>query len=98
MCITAGEILKAQRIQLKNERAVWAQKELKKSIIENKKFRDAHKVNLKRLKGEQLMVSDLNSVIKYVLAVSGSSDKPSQYSTEALIKVRLTELDKDWQS
>ena len=96
MCITSGAILKAQRIQLENDRAAQVEKELKKSTAETKRLQDAQKVNLKRLKGEKLMVSDLKSVIMYVIAASGSSDKPYQYSTGVLIKARLAELDKDW--
>ena len=63
MFITSGAILKAQRIQLKNERASQVEKELKKSTAETKRLRDAQKVNLKRLKGEKLMLSDLKSLI-----------------------------------
>ena len=96
MCITSSAILKAQRIQLECERATQVEKELKKSTAETKRLQDAQKVNLKRLKGEKLMVSDLKSVIMYVIAASGSSDKPYQYSTGVLIKARLAELDKDW--
>ena len=96
MYITSGAILKAQRIQLENERAAQVEKELKKSTTETKKLQDAQKVNLKRLKGEKLMVSDLKSVIMYVIAAPGSSNKPYQYSTGVLIKARLAELDKDW--
>ena len=43
-----------------------------------------------------MIVSDLKSVIMYVIAASGSSDNPYQYSTGVLIKARLAELDKDW--
>ena len=93
MCITSGAILKAQIIQLENERAAQVEKELKKFTAETKRLQDAQKVNLKRLKGEKLMVSDLKSVIMYVIAASGLSDKPYQYSTGVLIKASLAELD-----
>ena len=42
------------------------------------------------------MVSDLKSLIMYVIAASGLSYKPYQYSTGVLIKAILEELDKDW--
>ena len=96
MYITSGAILKAQRIRLENERAAQVEKELNKSTAETKRLQDAQKVKLKRLRGKKLMVSDIKSVIMYIIAASGSSDKPYQYSTWVLIKARLAELDKDW--
>ena len=67
MCITAGAVLKAQRIQLQKDQDIRDAKELKKQNAEDQKLCLAQDANEKRIKGEKLKVTELKHVLNYVL-------------------------------
>ena len=75
MCITAGAVLKAQRIQLQKEQDVKDAKELKKQNAEDQKLCLAQHANEKRIKGEKLKVTELKHVLNYVLPRSGTKER-----------------------
>ena len=65
-------------------------------MTKNKRLEAAQVANEKRKNGENLLASNLKSLIMYVLPISGSVDPPSRYSTRPAIEERLGTLEKSW--
>ena len=70
LCITASEVLTAQRIQLEEEAKENTKNLQKKIDTWINKLQDAMKANTNILKGEELKLAYLKNVLMYILPAS----------------------------
>ena len=96
MCVTSGAVLKAQRMQLEQQKKASDVRAKKKNATQNKRLADAQVVRGKHERGEKLSAADLKTIVMYVLPLSKSTDAPSRYSTKDQCLRRLEELPNPW--
>ena len=96
MCVTSSAVLKAQRMQLEQQKKVKENKAKKKNATHNKRFIEAQVVRGKHERGEKLTAVDLKTIVMYVLPLTKSTDAPSRYSTKDQSVKRLEELPNPW--
>ena len=96
MCVTSSAILKAQRMQLEQQKRAKEDRAKKKNATQNKRLAEAQVVRGKHERGEKLSAADLKTMVVYVLPLTKATDAPSRYSTKDQCVQRLEELPNPW--
>ena len=82
MYVTSSTVIKAQRVQVEQQKKVKEGRAKKKHVTHNKRMAEAQGVIGKYERGKKLIAADLKIIVMYVLPITKSTDVPSRYSTK----------------